>query len=315
MRRFNRALVTGGAGFIGSHIVDRLVEQGVEVKVLDDLSSGRLENLSEHMKEKHVLIVKGDICDHEIVNCAVEDVDVVFHEAALVGVPQSIKNPVFANDVNVNGTLNLLEASLKHEVKRFVFASSAAIYGEQRTLPIKEEAVPRPSSPYAVSKLSAEHYSRVYHETYGLATVVFRHFNVYGDRQAGGPYSAVITAFLDSLMGNERPVIHGDGEQTRDFVNVNDVVEANMLALEKDCAGEVFNVATGSSVTINRIFKILQNATGKIQVKPKFSSPREGDIRDSCGDISRISRILGFKPRVSLEEGLESLAKTWVRSS
>lgn len=312
--KYNRALVTGGVGFIGSHIVDRLVEEGFEVRILDDLSSGRLENLRRHLKEKRVHIVKGDVRDREAVNGVVEDIDVVFHEAALVGVPQSVKNPLLANDVNVNGTLNLLEASVKHNVKRFILASSAAIYGEQGALPIKEEVVPHPSSPYAVSKLAAEHYSRVYHGTYGLETVVFRYFNVYGDRQAGGPYSAVITAFLNSFMGNGKPVIHGDGEQTRDFVNVKDVVDVNMLALEKDCAGEVFNVATGSSVEINRIFKVLQKATSKSQVQPEYSSPRESDIRGSCGDISKANRILGFKPKVSLEEGLECLAKSWNRS-
>lgn len=312
--KYNRALVTGGVGFIGSHIVDRLVEEGFEVRILDDLSSGRLENLRRHLKEKRVHVVKGDVRDREAVNGVVEDIDVVFHEAALVGVPQSVKNPLLANDVNVNGTLNLLEASVKHNVKRFILASSAAIYGEQGALPIKEEVVPHPSSPYAVSKLAAEHYSRVYHGTYGLETVVFRYFNVYGDRQAGGPYSAVITAFLNSFMGNGKPVIHGDGEQTRDFVNVKDVVDVNMLALEKDCAGEVFNVATGSSVEINRIFKVLQKATSKSQVQPEYSSPRESDIRGSCGDISKANRILGFKPKVSLEEGLECLAKSWNRS-
>lgn len=309
--RYNRALVTGGAGFIGSHIVDRLVEDGFEVRVIDDLSSGRLENLRGLLKEKRVLFVKGDIRDREAVDGAVDGVDVVFHEAALVGVPQSVKNPLLANDVNVNGTLNVLEAAVKHGVKRFVLASSAAVYGEQKTLPIKEEAVPHPGSPYAVSKLSAEHYSRVYYGTYGLETVVFRYFNVYGVRQAGGPYSAVITAFLNSLMGNGKPVIHGDGRQTRDFVNIKDVVDVNMLALEKDCAGEVFNVATGSSVEINRIFKVLQKATGKNHVQPEYSVPREADIRESCGDISKAKRILGFKPKVSLEEGLESLAKSW----
>lgn len=312
--KFCRALVTGGAGFIGSHIVDRLVEKGFEVRVFDDLSSGRRENLREHLKEKRVLFVKGDIRDRGSVDDVVEDVDVVFHEAALVGVPQSIKAPLLANDVNVNGTLNLLEASVKHSVKRFIFASSAAVYGDQRTLPIKEEAVPHPSSPYAVSKLSAEYYSRAYFGTYGLETVAFRYFNVYGDRQAGGPYAAVVTAILNCLLGSNKLVIYGDGEQTRDFVNVSDVVDANMLAMEKDCAGEVFNVATGSSVKINRIFKILQNATDKNQVQPVYSSPRESDIRESCGDISKINRVLGFKPRVFLEEGLESLAKSWNRS-
>ena len=308
------ALVTGGAGFIGSHIVDRLVENDFDVKVVDNLSSGRLENLRKPLNENRILFVKADIRDPETVKRAVEDVEVVFHEAAFVGGPQSIENPVLANDVNVNGTLNLLEASVKCNVKRFILASSAAVYGEQGTLPIKEGAVPRPSSPYAVSKLSAEYYSRVYYGSYGLETVVFRYFNVYGDRQACGPYAVVVTAFLNSLLGNKQPVIYGDGEQTRDFVNVSDVVDANMLAMEKKCAGEVFNVATGSSVKINKVFRILRSATGKEQVQPEYAIPRKSDIRESCADISKIKRILGFRPRISFEEGLESLAKSWNRS-
>jgi nucleoside-diphosphate-sugar epimerase len=310
----NRALVTGGAGFIGSHIVDRLLKDDFEVNVFDDFSSGRLDNLREHLKEKRLRVVKGDVRDIEAIKGVVNDVDVVFHEAALVGVLESVKNPLLANDVNVNGTLNLLEASFKYDVKRFVLASSAAIYGEQRTLPIREEAVPRPSSPYAVSKLSAERYSRVYHGTYGLETVVFRYFNVYGDRQAEGSYSAVITAFLNSFMDNGKPVIHGDGMQTRDFVNVEDVVEANMLAMQKNGAGEVFNVASGSAVTINGLFEVLRDLVGKRDVQPEHSSPREKDIRESCGDISKIRKVLGFKPKVTLEEGLKRVIASWKAS-
>ena len=312
--KYSRALVTGGAGFIGSHIVDRLVENGFEVRVFDDLSSGRLENLREHLKEKRVVFVKGDVRDCEAVKDAVEDIDVVFHEAALVGVPESVKNPLLANDVNVNGTLNLLEASVKYNVRRFILASSASVYGEQRILPVKEEAVPQPSSPYAVSKLSAEFYSRVYYGTYGLETVVLRYFNVYGDRQARGPYAAVITAFLNSLMGDKHPVIHGDGEQTRDFISVRDVVDVNILAMEKRCAGKILNVATGSPITINRVFKILQDATGKCHVRPVYSNPRKFDIRDSYGDTSKARRIFGFESKVSLEQGLGNLAKSWKRS-
>ena len=225
---YGRALVSGGAGFIGSHIVDMLVRKGFEVKVLDDLSSGRLENLHRPLRDKRVVFMRNDVRNHEVLDGAVRDVDVVFHEAALIGVPQSIANPMLANDINVNGTLNLLEACVKHGVKRFILASSAAVYGEQKALPVGENAFPSPASPYAVSKLSAEFYSRTYYETYGLETVVLRYFNVYGERQAWGPYAAVITVFLNCLLGGVQPVIYGDGEQTRDFVHVSDVVKANM---------------------------------------------------------------------------------------
>ena len=293
--------------------MDKLVQKGFEVRVLDDLSSGRLENLRRSLKDKRVVFVRGDIRDTVAVDGVVRDVDVVFHEAALVGVPQSVANPLLANDVNVNGTLNLFEACVKHDIKRFILASSAAVYGDQKFLPVREEAVPHPASPYAVSKLSAEFYSRTYCETYGLETVVLRYFNVYGERQAWGPYAAVITVFLNCLLGGVQPVIYGDGEQTRDFVHVSDVVEANMLAMEKNCAGEVFNVATGSATSINSLFKILQKATGKSDVQPEYSSPRESEIRESCGNTSKIGKVLGFKPRVSLQEGLESLAYSWKR--
>jgi nucleoside-diphosphate-sugar epimerase len=308
---YSRALVTGGAGFVGSHIVDRLVRDGFEVKVLDDLSRGHLENLRDALGSKHAVLVKGSVCDSRVVDDVVDGVDVVFHEAAFVDVAQSVKDPILANDVNVNGTLNLLEASMKHKVKRFVLASSAAVYGDQGSVPVREDVLPRPCSPYAASKLSAEFYSGAYYSTHGLESVALRYFNVYGERQTVGPYSAVITAFLNGLMGDGKPVIHGDGLQTRDFVHVSDVVEANMLALRKNCAGEVFNVASGCGVNINDLFNILRNLAGKRDVQPEHANPREGDIRESCGDISKISRVLGFKPKISLEEGLESLPKSW----
>lgn len=308
--RYGSALVTGGAGFIGSHLVDRLLENGFEVKVIDDLSTGRLENIVAHQGKSNFQFIKGDIRDWETVRRAVEDVEVIFHEAALVGVPQSVENPRLTNDVNVNGTLNLLEASSRFNVDRFIYASSTAVYGEQKILPIKEDAIPHLNSPYAVSKLAAELYLEVYYKTYGLETVRLRYFNVYGPRQMFGPYAAVITAFVNHLIRNEPPVIHGDGEQTRDFINVKDVVDANMFAMEKNCAGEIFNIATGSQSTINKLFKILRGLIGKGQIEPIYDKPRPFDIHQSCGDIGKAKRILGFQPKVSLEQGLLDFVKS-----
>jgi len=305
--KYGSALVTGGAGFIGSHIVDRLLDNDFDVKVLDDLSTGQLENVVAYKKESNFHFVKGDIRNWETVKRAVKDVDVVFHEAAFIGIPQSVDNPQLTNDVNVNGTLNLLEASLKFNVNRFIYASSTAVYGEQKTLPIKEDAIVHPDSPYAISKLAAELYSETYYKTYGLETVRLRYFNVYGPRQMYGPYAAVVTAFVNNLMMDKAPTIYGDGEQTRDFINVKDVVDANMLAMEKKCAGELFNVATGSQLTINKLLKTLQTVTKKTQIKPVYAKPRTSDIRNSCGDISKAKEILGFKPRVSLKDGLLEL--------
>ncbi|MDH5787724.1 MAG: SDR family NAD(P)-dependent oxidoreductase [Candidatus Bathyarchaeota archaeon] len=265
--KYSSVLVTGGAGFIGSHLVDRLLENGFEVRVIDDLSTGKSENITAHVGKSSFRFVKGDIRNFETVKKAVEGVEVIFHEAALSGVRQSIDKPLLTNDVNVNGTLNLLEASLKFSVKRFIYASSAAVYGMQEAVPIKEDVVPRPDSPYGVSKLASEYYLTAYHKNYGLETVSLRYFNVYGSRQSPF-YGLVITAFVEKLARNESPVIHGDGEQTRDFINVADVVEANMLAMEKSHAGEIFNVATGSSLTVNGIFKLLQSIMGKEQIEP-----------------------------------------------
>lgn len=310
--RFNHALVTGGAGFIGSHIVDRLLLDGLEVRVIDDLSSGRLENLSKPLDEERIDFVKGDVRDMKTVDQIVKDVDVVFHEAALVGVQPSLKNPVLTNDVNVGGTMNLLQASVKHRVKRFVLASSAAVYGDQGSVPVREDMVLNPNSPMAASKVSAECNLEAFHRKYGLETVALRYFNVYGERQpAGGPYSAVITAFLRCLMTGVRPVIHGDGCQTRDFVHVDDVVEANMLAVRKDCVNLSFNIATGVPVKINELFWLLRDLTGKRKVQPRYSSSTETGIRQSWADTSKASRILGFEAKIPFKEGLSRLVDTW----
>jgi len=304
-----RVLVTGGAGFVGSHLVERLLAKDLEVTVIDDFSTGQPENLRTCIEKADCRLIKGDIRDSRTIREALKDIDVIFHEAALVNIQQSVNVPSLANEINVNGTLNLLEASLKCSVRRFVFASSAAVYGEQQKLPIKEGAALHPISPYAASKIAAESYLKAFNKTYGLETVCLRYFNIYGPRQAGGTYAGAITEFMKNLRRNRQPTIYGDGEQTRDFINVKDVVEANVLAMERNCSYEVFNVGTGTPITINELLKTLQTIFGKAHIKPKYAPARQFDIRNSYADISKIISILGFKPTVPLAQGLQWLAK------
>lgn len=309
MGGLSKILVTGGAGFIGSHLVDRLLSEEFEVAVLDDFSSGRMQNISHHKNAREFHVVHGDVRDAELVKNAVKDVDAVFHEAALVDVALSVKEPFLFNDVNVVGTLNLLRVSADSGVRRFVFASSAAVYGDSRPAKKREDMLPRPISPYGVTKLAAENYVRVFSELYGLETVILRRFNVYGPRQvAGSSYSGVITAFLSRLLNGQAPIIHGDGKQTRDFVNVDDVVSANMLALKsKNAGGEVFNIASGRAITIIELAKILQRITERECLKPVFAEPRAGDIKHCLADISKAERILGFCPKIKISDGLQKL--------
>jgi UDP-glucose 4-epimerase len=311
MSRISRVLVTGGAGFIGSHIVDRLLSEGFEVTVLDDFSSGQMQNVSHHVNVKEFHLVRGDVRDASLVKKVVEDVEAVFHEAALVDVALSVKEPFLFNDVNVVGTLNLLKACADSGVRRFVFASSAAVYGDSEPKMKREGMLPMPISPYGATKLAAENYVRVFSEMYGLETVSLRYFNVYGPRQGiGSSYSGVITAFLGRLLNSQAPIIYGDGGQTRDFVNVDDVVSANMLALKsKDAVGKVFNIASGKALTINELAGILQRITEKEFLKPVFTEPRAGDIRYCLADISKAEGLLGFHPKVNISDGLSKLVR------
>ena len=312
IRNYCKILVTGGAGFIGSHIVDRLLSEDLEVTVIDNLYTGKLENLVHHQGKKDFHFIEGHIQDLNLVKEIVKDKDAVFHEAALASVALSVENPILTNDTNVTGTLNLLKACLDSDVKRFVYASSASIYGETKTLPMREDMIARPISPYAVSKLTAENYAKIFYEIYGLETVSLRYFNVYGPRQSYGQYSGVITVFINRLLRNQSPIIYGDGEQTRDFVNVQDVVEANILALRsKNAVGEVFNIATGKPITVNRLAKTLLQITGKTDLKPVYTDSRLGDIKYGYADISKARRVLGFVPKISLKEGLTKLVKRY----
>ena len=303
-----RVLVTGGAGFIGSHLVDALLARGDAVTVIDNLSSGSLDNLKTHTGNPAFRFIQGDIRDAEAVKRALADADAVIHEAAMISVPLSIKDPELAHSVNVEGTLALLKASLTKGIKRFVYASSCAVYGEQAQLPISEDAPPKPLSPYASSKLAAEQNCHTFYELEGLETVCLRYFNVYGPRQTGGEYAGVMIKFLERLRADQPPIIYGDGEQTRDFVHVGDIVGATLLALEREgVAGEVLNIGTGRAASINELCRIFLGAAGKTGIKPVHEAPRAGDIKRSRADIKKAMKLLGFKPKISLEEGVGNL--------
>lgn len=307
---FSRILVAGGAGFIGSHIVDRLLDADIEVIVLDNLYTGKLENLRKHKRNRKFRFQNGDVRDYRTVKRVVKGVDAVFNDAAIVGIPRSIEDPILANDVNAGGTLKLLKACSDAGVKRYIQASSASVYGNPETMPIEESFPLNPISPYAVAELAAENYAKVFHVVYGLETVCLRYFNVYGPRQSASTYSGVIPIFLDQLRQNKRLVVFGDGEQTRDFVYVKDVVQANILALTVEkAAGEVFNVATGKPSSINELVERLQKHAGKKRTKPLYKSSRSGDVRSSYASIKKTKKILGFKPVYDLEKGISESVK------
>jgi len=306
--KVKKILVTGGAGFIGSHLVDELLRRGLKVVVLDNFFNGDLNNLRPHLEDPNFELIEGDVRDRPCLKRAIEDVDAVIHEAAITSVPLSVKNPKLTFEVNSAGTLNLLEASAGAGVRRFVFASSCAVYGEAKKVPISEEEPPMPLSPYAKSKLDAEGHCLKFYNERGLETVILRYFNVYGPRQASGEYAGVMMKFLDRLSRGLPPVIYGDGEQTRDFVYVSDAVEATLLALNcKRCPGEVFNIGSGREVSINRLCDIFQREMNRRDLKPVYRSARKGDIRRSRADISKAERILGYRPKVSIETGIKRL--------
>lgn len=301
-----KALVTGGAGFIGSHIVERLLADGHEVRVLDAFTTGRRENLAPF--SDRITLYEDDVRDLAAVSRAVSGCEVVFHQAAVVSVPYSVEHPQESHDVNIQGTLNVLLAAREARVRRVLFASSAAVYGEEPTLPKAETMLPEPISPYGVEKLTAEHYLRTFAKLYGVETVALRYFNVFGPRQdPSSPYSGVISVFVKRLLGGEPITIFGDGLQSRDFVFVGDVVQANMLAATaKGASGRVFNVARGERTTLLDLVKILGRVVGR-QVEPTLGPERAGDIRHSLASIDRARAELGYAPKTSLEDGLAAL--------
>ncbi len=303
-----QVLVTGGAGFIGSHIVDALLARGYLVTALDDLSSGKMSNIKKQLNNPNFRFIQGDIRNPEMVEKALTGVKAVIHEAAIVSVPLSTKDPALVEQVNVQGTLNLLKTSSKQDIERFVYASSCAVYGEQTKLPISEDAPLEPLSPYASSKLAAEQNCQTSYGTEELETVCLRYFNVYGPRQVAGEYAGVMAKFSERLRKDQPPIIYGDGKQTRDFIHVDDVVNATLLALECDrVAGEVINIGTGKATSINELCEIFLRATGKTHFKPKHEAPRVSDIKHSQANIAKVGRLLSFEPSVPLKRGVKKL--------
>ena len=301
-----RVLVTGGAGFIGSHIAERLVREGNEVRVVDNFSSGHRENLAGFADQ--VELVEGDIRDAALLERLSLGCELVYHEAAVVSVPYSVEHPQETHDVNIQGTLNVLQAARRGKVRRVVFACSAAVYGEEPELPKREAMAPLPIAPYGVEKITGEYYLGVFNKLYGVETVSLRYFNVFGPRQdPRSPYSGVISIFVDRVLKGVTPRVFGDGQQCRDFVFVANVVDANLLAgRAASAAGRCYNIGCGQRTTLNDLLRILGRLTGQ-EVHPEYDEARAGDIRESVADISRARRELGYEPVISVEEGLRQL--------
>ena len=303
-----KILVTGAAGFIGSNIVDKLLELDNEVMGIDNLLTGILSNLKKAQENDSFKFIKTDFTDkNSFKDLKEHEFDIIFHQGALPSVTKSVKDPITTNENNINGTLNILKYALDYNVKKIVYASSSSVYGDSPTLPKKESMLNKPISPYGVSKLAGECYCYAFYRTYGLKTVSLRYFNVYGPRQSYNDYSGVITIFINRVLNDENPIIFGDGKQSRDFTYIDDVVQANLIAAETSNAdGQIFNIAKGERTTIldlaNNIIKIMNKNT----LKPNFTDPRPGDILHSLADITKAKQILGYNPKYSLKEGLKS---------
>lgn len=306
-----RVLVTGAAGFIGSHLVEALLARGESVRVADDFSTGRRENLPDASRLE---VVEGDLADAEVARRAVRGIDYVLHQAAVPSVPRSVEDPVGSHRANVDATLQVLVAARDAGVRRLVFAGSSSAYGDSQVLPKREDMRPAPKSPYALQKLVAEQYCQLFTSLYGFETVVTRYFNVFGPRQApGSPYSGVIARFTDALLDGAAPTVHGDGGQTRDFTYVGDVVTGVLRCCDApNVAGEVINVAGGGRISLLEVIRALQAITGR-DLEPTFDEPRAGDIRDSQADIFKARKLLGFEPAVPFHDGLRRTVD-WYRA-
>lgn len=314
-------LVTGGAGFIGSHLVDALLEKGHTVLCLDNLSTGKIENIAHVELNERFMLLKADIRDMNTTMRLMKGVDFVFHEAALGSVQRSVEDPLTTHEVNATGTLNVFEAARESGVKRVVYASSSSVYGDSETLPKVETMTPEPKSPYAVSKLTGEYYASVFTELFGLDVVSLRYFNVFGPRQDPlSDYAAVIPIFIRQLLRGESPTIFGDGRQSRDFTYVRNVVEANLLAYEaRGIGGKVFNIACGRRIDLNKLVAVLKSLiepyrVGAESIEPTYGPPRPGDVRHSLADISAAQSWMGYTPSFAVEDGLKASIKWYIEN-
>ena len=298
------AVVTGGAGFIGSHLAEELTIQGYNVLIIDDLSTGRIENIESLLTRDNAEFIQGSITNLSLLRQHFRKINYVFHQAAIPSVPRSIDTPRAAHNVNITGTLNVLLAAKDSGVSKVIYASSSSIYGDTPKLPKTEDMTPNPQSPYAVTKLTGEYYCQVFHRVYSLPTICLRYFNIYGPKQnPESQYAAVIPSFIKKISENKPPVIFGDGEQSRDFTFVKDAVRANILAAESNASG-IFNISRGESITINQLAQLIISIIGKNNIKPTYANPRPGDIKHSIADISK-ARTFGYKPEYNLERGLK----------
>ncbi len=298
-------LVTGGAGFIGSNLTEALLKKGHQVRVLDNFSTGKRENLVFDNAYPSLEIFEGDICHLAVCQRAMKGIECVFHQAALPSVQRSVEDPMTSNAVNVEGTLNLLLAARDSGAKKFIYASSSSIYGDAPTLPKKEEMPVNPLSPYALQKYIGEQYCRLFFQLYGVETISLRYFNIFGPKQdPASIYSAVIPRFIDALLKRDHPIIFGDGEQSRDFTYIDNVVEANLLAMFKDhLRGEAVNVACGKQTSLNQLLTILKGVVGS-EISPVYQEPRKGDVKHSLADIAKGKEILNYVPKFGIEAGL-----------
>lgn len=309
-----KVLVTGGAGFIGSNLADGLIAEGAKVSIIDNFATGFRENLEEISGDFD--FIEGDLNDDKALLKAIENVEIVFHQAALPSVPRSVENPKETHEACTNATFNLLLKSKENNVRRFVYAASSSAYGNQKTLPKVETMRPEPLSPYAAAKLMGEYYCSVFNEVYNLETIALRYFNVFGPRQNPSSfYSGVISRFIDALMSGETPVIFGDGEQSRDFTYIKNVVDANIKASQTDKGfGEVLNTANGERITLNELLETLKTITGKDSVQAEYKEERKGDVKHSQADNSKAVEVYGYEKLVGLEEGLINTIDWWKQS-
>jgi UDP-glucose 4-epimerase len=301
-----KVLVTGGAGFIGANLTEALLKRGHQVRILDNFSTGKRENLVFDESYPSLEIIDGDICDLNLCQRAMKDIEYVFHQAALPSVQRSIEDPLTSHSVNVGGTLNILLAAKNAGVKRLIYASSSSVYGDTPTLPKREEMPPNPLSPYALQKYVGEQYSRLFYQLYGFETISLRYFNIFGPKQdPNSIYSAVIPRFIDLLLQGRPPVIFGDGEQSRDFTYIDNVVQANLLAMSKEqLNGEVVNIACGKRTSLNQLLNILKHILGS-KVSPVYQGSRKGDVKHSLADINKGKQFLNYEPQVEIEIGLK----------